>query len=131
MGYPHPSHPRETVVLSRDFGDAKARGLAVAMKRGGYQGLEKALGMSRDQVIEDVKASGVRGRGGAGFSTARKWRAARAALARTRASRSAAAERRSESALPRTAFARSSAVRTTSLASTSVERAASAAAWIC
>ncbi len=73
MGYPHPSHPRETVLLSRHFGDAKARGLAVWMKRGGYQAMEKALGMSREQVIEEVKASGVRGRGGAGFPAGVKW----------------------------------------------------------
>jgi NADH-quinone oxidoreductase subunit F len=73
MGYPHPSHPRETVLLSRHFGDAEARSLAVWMKRGGYQALEKALGMSRDQVIEEVKTSGVRGRGGAGFPAGLKW----------------------------------------------------------
>ena len=73
MGYPHPSHPRETVLLSRDFGDAEARRLDVWMKRGGYQALEKALGMGRDQVIEEVKTSGVRGRGGAGFPAGVKW----------------------------------------------------------
>ena len=73
MGYPHPSHPRETVVLSRHFGDAEARSLEVWMKRGGYQALEKALGMGRDQVIEEVKTSGVRGRGGAGFPAGVKW----------------------------------------------------------
>ncbi len=73
MGYPHPSHPRETVLLSRHFGDAEARGLAGWMTRGGYQALEKALGMSREQVIEEVKASGVRGRGGAGFPAGVKW----------------------------------------------------------
>jgi len=73
MGYPHPSHPRETVILSRHFGDAEARSLTLWMKRGGYQALEKALGMSRDQVIEEVKASLVRGRGGAGFPAGVKW----------------------------------------------------------
>jgi NADH-quinone oxidoreductase subunit F len=73
MGYPHPSHPRETVLLSRYFGDAEARSLAVWMQRGGYQALEKALGMGREQVIEEVKTSGVRGRGGAGFPAGVKW----------------------------------------------------------
>jgi NADH-quinone oxidoreductase subunit F len=73
MGYPHPSHPRETVLLSRYFGDAEARTYAGWMKRGGYQALEKALGMSREQVIEEVKTSGVRGRGGAGFPAGVKW----------------------------------------------------------
>jgi NADH-quinone oxidoreductase subunit F len=43
-------------------------------KNGGYQGLEKALrGMSPAGVREEVKASGLRGRGGAGFPTGVKW----------------------------------------------------------
>jgi NADH:ubiquinone oxidoreductase subunit F (NADH-binding)/(2Fe-2S) ferredoxin/NAD-dependent dihydropyrimidine dehydrogenase PreA subunit len=41
---------------------------------GGYQALAKALTeMSREQVIEEIKASGLRGRGGAGFPTGKKW----------------------------------------------------------
>ncbi|MEW6322395.1 MAG: NADH-quinone oxidoreductase subunit NuoF [Acidobacteriota bacterium] len=39
----------------------------------GYQGLRKALAMSPDAVIEEVKKSGLRGRGGAGFPTGMKW----------------------------------------------------------
>jgi NADH-quinone oxidoreductase subunit F len=39
----------------------------------GYEGLRKALGLTPDQVIEIVKASGLRGRGGAGFPTGMKW----------------------------------------------------------
>ena len=39
----------------------------------GYEGLKKALAMSPDQVVEVVKASGLRGRGGAGFPTGMKW----------------------------------------------------------
>ena len=40
---------------------------------GGYQGLEKALGMSPAAVTETVKDAGLRGRGGAGFNTGLKW----------------------------------------------------------
>jgi NADH-quinone oxidoreductase subunit F len=39
----------------------------------GYQGLKKALSMTPDQVIEETKKSGLRGRGGAGFPTGLKW----------------------------------------------------------
>ncbi len=39
----------------------------------GYQALYKALNMSRDEVIEEISLSGLRGRGGAGFPTGKKW----------------------------------------------------------
>ena len=73
MGYPHPSHPKETVVLSKYFGDAGARTFAGWTERGGYEGLKKALAMSPEAIVEEVKASGLRGRGGAGFPTGLKW----------------------------------------------------------
>ncbi|MCK6650846.1 MAG: NADH-quinone oxidoreductase subunit F, partial [Bacteroidia bacterium] len=42
-------------------------------KHGGYVQLDKALKMQPQQIIDEVKASGLRGRGGAGFSTGMKW----------------------------------------------------------
>ena len=72
MAYPY-THPKEVRVMSRGFGDPATRTVAGWRKLGGYQALEKALGMDRDAVIEEVKASGLRGRGGAGFPTGVKW----------------------------------------------------------
>ena len=42
-------------------------------KQGGYTAAEKALKMTPDEILEEVKASGLRGRGGAGFPTGMKW----------------------------------------------------------
>src|SRR5262245_47604939 len=47
--------------------------LKVYTDNGGYEGLKKALSMKPAEVIELVKASGLRGRGGAGFSAGMKW----------------------------------------------------------
>ncbi len=47
------------------------------IENGGYTALEKALTMGADKIIEEIKASGLRGRGGAGFPTHFKWDAAR------------------------------------------------------
>jgi NADH:ubiquinone oxidoreductase subunit F (NADH-binding)/(2Fe-2S) ferredoxin/NAD-dependent dihydropyrimidine dehydrogenase PreA subunit len=47
------------------------------LARGGYEGFEKALARTPQQVIDDVKKSGLRGRGGAGFPTGMKWQICR------------------------------------------------------
>jgi len=73
MGYPHKPHPKETVVLSEYFGDPAARTYDGWMQRGGYGALEQALGIEPQAVIDQVKASGLRGRGGAGFPAGVKW----------------------------------------------------------
>ena len=56
-------HVREPNSFTLDF----------YLKHEGYEGLKKALAMPPEQVIEVVKASGLRGRGGAGFPTGMKW----------------------------------------------------------
>jgi NADH-quinone oxidoreductase subunit F len=60
-------------VLLKNVGKPEARTLAGYRKLGGYEGLAKALTLEPDAVIEEVKASGLRGRGGAGFPTGLKW----------------------------------------------------------
>ncbi|OJW79068.1 MAG: NADH oxidoreductase (quinone) subunit F [Bacteroidetes bacterium 46-16] len=42
-------------------------------KHGGYRSVEKAFKMTPDEIVEEVKKSGLRGRGGAGFPTGMKW----------------------------------------------------------
>ena len=73
MGYPQKPHSKETVVLSEYFGDPEARTYKGWVKRGGYEALKKALAMDPNAVTEEVKNSGLRGRGGAGFPTGLKW----------------------------------------------------------
>ena len=48
-------------------------GLKAAQMRGCWDGTKMLLGMGRDWIIDEMKASGLRGRGGAGFPTGLKW----------------------------------------------------------
>jgi len=62
-----------TPVLSDNWDAERAWTLRSYEKQGGYQALPKALRMQPGEVIETVKDSGLRGRGGAGFPTGMKW----------------------------------------------------------
>ena len=61
-------------VLSARFDLPDSHTIEVYLRTGGYQALRKALTeMTPEEVIEEVKRSALRGRGGAGFSTGMKW----------------------------------------------------------
>ncbi len=66
------SHPDEVKVVSKRFG-LGATNLDRYLELDGYKALQKALGMAPDAIINEMKASNLRGRGGAGFPTGMKW----------------------------------------------------------
>jgi NADH-quinone oxidoreductase subunit F len=72
MLYNEPS-PLETRVLTRRFGMGRSAEIETYLATEGYQAFLKAAKMTPDEVINEVKASNLRGRGGAGFPTGLKW----------------------------------------------------------
>src|ERR687895_378425 len=60
-------------VLTKYVREPNSYTLDFFLKHQGYEGLRKALAMQPNAVIETVKASGLRGRGGAGVPTGLKW----------------------------------------------------------
>src|SRR5579864_7214826 len=72
MLYNEPS-PLEVKVLSRRFGLENSASIDTYLATEGYQAFKKAAGMKPEQIIEEVKISNLRGRGGAGFPTGMKW----------------------------------------------------------
>src|SRR5579871_6017245 len=66
------SHPDEVRVVSQRFGKG-ATNINRYLELDGYQAVRKALQMQPDEIINEVKASNLRGRGGAGFPTGLKW----------------------------------------------------------
>ena len=62
-----------TPVLTDNWGSDRSWTLAAYEAQGGYNGLRKALAKTPGEVVDAVKASNLRGRGGAGFPTGMKW----------------------------------------------------------
>jgi len=67
------TQPHITNYLSEHYGNDAYSGLAGYQEHEGFEGLRKAVRMKPADVVELVKSSGLRGRGGAGFSTGLKW----------------------------------------------------------
>jgi NADH-quinone oxidoreductase subunit F len=73
-GAVHERHPAELPVITRMFGVVDSHKLDVYLNYDGYKGLERALKeLTPEQVVDEVKKSNLRGRGGAGFPTGMKW----------------------------------------------------------
>ena len=68
-----PRFEHELRLLLRNCGYIDPGNINHYLARGGYAGLAKALGMSPEQIIAEIKRAGLRGRGGAGFPTGQKW----------------------------------------------------------
>ena len=66
------SHPDEVKVVSKRFGQGAAD-IEKYIELGGYEAIRKCLAQGPDWLIEEMKASSLRGRGGAGFPTGMKW----------------------------------------------------------
>ena len=72
----NPYYALQHKVVLKDVGIIDPLSLDDYIARGGYEGLKKALAMTPDEIITEVEKSGLRGKGGAGFPTGRKWRTA-------------------------------------------------------
>jgi NADH-quinone oxidoreductase subunit F len=75
-----PFYKKQMRVVLRNIGKIDPMSIEEYIGMGGYRSLAKALsGMSSEDIISTVERSGLRGRGGGGFPTGKKWRSCRAA----------------------------------------------------
>ncbi len=74
-----PRFQYETRILLRNCGFIDPEDINQYIANDGYSGLAKTLTMKPEEIIEEVKQSGLRGRGGAGFLTGKKWEICRQA----------------------------------------------------
>ncbi|MBW2610726.1 MAG: SLBB domain-containing protein, partial [Deltaproteobacteria bacterium] len=71
--FEHPMLKSQTRLVLRNCGIIDPEEIDYYIARDGYLGIKKALEMSPREVISEIKTSGIRGRGGAGFPTWKKW----------------------------------------------------------
>lgn len=72
-----PFYKNQFRIAMRNIGKIDPFSIEDAISKGAYLGIEKAFKMKPEEIIEEIKKSGLRGRGGAGFLTFRKWDSAR------------------------------------------------------
>ena len=84
-GQEHPFFEKQVKLVLSNCGEIDPESIDEYIGAGGYQALGKALGnMTPDEVIEEITNAGLRGRGGAGFSTGLKWSFTRKATGDTK-----------------------------------------------
>ena len=70
----HPPHPREKRIVFKNIDrEGWTNDIDCYLNDGGYEELKKALRMKPEEIVDEVKKSGLRGRGGAGFPCGVKW----------------------------------------------------------
>jgi NADH:ubiquinone oxidoreductase subunit F (NADH-binding)/Pyruvate/2-oxoacid:ferredoxin oxidoreductase delta subunit/(2Fe-2S) ferredoxin len=69
----HPYFKKQVKYVLRNCGVIDPESIADYRACGGFKGLERSLAMSREEVIQEMMKSGLRGRGGGGFPAAKKW----------------------------------------------------------
>src|SRR5262249_52331108 len=67
------AEPKPTLILTKRWGKPGSASMRSYRADGGYAALDRALSMEPAALVEEVKRSNLRGRGGAGFATGLKW----------------------------------------------------------
>ncbi|MCL2123773.1 MAG: NAD(P)H-dependent oxidoreductase subunit E, partial [Desulfovibrionaceae bacterium] len=70
----NPFYTAQTKIVLRNIGEITPADIRDYVEHGGFEALRKALDMKPEDIIAEIERSGLRGRGGAGYPTGRKWR---------------------------------------------------------